>query len=136
MAHTYPKLHNAGWPGIVGKGEGSEPEIPLETMIDLTAKAEVNGEKFVGMDVFLSLPHIDIDSSDDDLKRWADLFGEKNLVIGSMVAPLWAPTGASAFGTAEDQKKYLGVVRKACDIAKKFRPWREKLWSDPNRHGG
>ena len=31
MAYTYPKLHNSGWPGLVGKGDGSEPVIDLET---------------------------------------------------------------------------------------------------------
>jgi sugar phosphate isomerase/epimerase len=121
MAHTYPKLHNAGWPGLVGKGEGSEPVIDLETMIDLTANAESGGAKFDGMDVFLSLPHIDIDSSDDKLKYWADLFQSKGLVIGSMVAPVWPPTGAPAFGSEEDRKKYLGVIRKSCEIGRKFR---------------
>lgn len=120
MAHTFPKLHNAGWPGIVGKGEGSEPVIDLETMIDLTARAEVNGQKFDGIDVFLSLPHIDIDSSDDDLKRWADLCGERGLSIGSMVAPVWEPNGGSAFGTEEQRSRFLEMVRKSCKIGKKF----------------
>ena len=32
----------------------------------------MNGVKFDGVDLFLSLPHTDIDSSDDDLKRLAD----------------------------------------------------------------
>jgi hypothetical protein len=41
--NTYPKLHNAAWPGVVGKGEGSEPPIDLDTMLDLTAAAEVDG---------------------------------------------------------------------------------------------
>jgi hypothetical protein len=28
--NTYPKLHNAAWPGVVGKGSGDgEPIIPL-----------------------------------------------------------------------------------------------------------
>ncbi|MBU8914066.1 MAG: sugar phosphate isomerase/epimerase [Spirochaetales bacterium] len=121
MAHTYPKLHNAGWPGLVGKGEGSEPFIDLETMIDLTTKAEVNGQKFDGMDVFLSLPHIDIDSSDDDLKRWADLFREKNLVIGSMVAPVWPPSGGSAFGSEDERKQFLDMILKACKIGRKLK---------------
>ncbi len=121
MAHTYPKLHNAGWPGLVGKGEGSEPFIDLETMIDLTTKAEVNGQKFDGMDIFLSLPHVDIDSSDDDLKRWADLFREKNLVIGSMVAPIWAPSGGSAFGSEDERKQFLDMILKACKIGRKLK---------------
>src|SRR5262249_43544641 len=37
--HAYPKLHNAMWPGLVGKGSpGAEPAIDLDTMLDLTAK--------------------------------------------------------------------------------------------------
>jgi hypothetical protein len=45
--HKYPAIHNAMWPGLVGKGgPGAEPPIDLETMLDHTAKAEVNGRKF------------------------------------------------------------------------------------------
>jgi len=70
--NNFPKLHNAMWPGLVGKGSpGAEPCIDLDTMLDLTAKAEVNGTKFDGVDIFLFDPHINIDSSDDDLKRIA-----------------------------------------------------------------
>ena len=65
-ANNYPRLHNAAWPGVVGKGgEGAEPCIDLETMLDLTAAAEVDGVKFDGFDLFLFLPHINIDASDD-----------------------------------------------------------------------
>ena len=72
--HSLPKLHNAMWPGLVGKGDddGQEPAISLEHMLDLTAAAEVNGVKFDGVDIFLFDPHISIDSSDDDLKNVAD----------------------------------------------------------------
>ena len=45
--NNYPKLHNAIWPGMVGKGgteQGSEPAIGLGTMLDFTANAEVDGE--------------------------------------------------------------------------------------------
>src|SRR5438477_12143282 len=98
-ANNYPKLHNAAWPGVVGKGSaGAEPFIDLDTMLDLTAKAEVNGIKFDGVDIFLSSPHIDIDASDDDLKKIADKVRAKNLAIGSVVAPVWPPTGAAAMG--------------------------------------
>ena len=45
MANNSPKLHNAAWPGVVGKGEGSEPPIGLDTMLELTAAAEVNGQR-------------------------------------------------------------------------------------------
>ena len=48
MTHAYPKLHNAMWPGLVGKGHdpGQEPPLSLERMLDLTAAASVNGQKF------------------------------------------------------------------------------------------
>ena len=62
----FPKLHNAVWPGPVGKGgPDAEPVIEFEKMLDMTAAAEVNGQKFDGVDIFLSLPHTDIDSTDD-----------------------------------------------------------------------
>lgn len=121
MAHTYPKLHNAGWPGIVGKGEGSEPILDLDTMIDLTASAAVNGVKYDGMDIFLSLPHVDIDSSNDDLKKLTDKFQSKNLKIGSMVAPVWPPDGGPAFGSKEERSKFLESVKKACVIGGKLK---------------
>ena len=58
-AHTnrFPALHNAMWPGLVGKGADSEPPIELETMLKLTAAAAVDGIRFEGVDLFLSLPH-------------------------------------------------------------------------------
>ena len=51
--NSYPKLHNATWPGIVGKGPDSEPPISLEKMLEMTAAAEVDGVKFDGVDVGL-----------------------------------------------------------------------------------
>jgi len=34
--HKSPALHNAMWPGLVGKGgPGNEPAIDLETMLNL-----------------------------------------------------------------------------------------------------
>jgi hypothetical protein len=71
QTYGFPALHNAMWPGLVGKGPDSEPPIGLETMLSLTA-ARVNGARFEGVDLFLSLPHTDIDSSDDDLALLAD----------------------------------------------------------------
>ena len=64
--NNYPKLHNAMWPGLVGKGSpGAEPCIDLDTMLDLTAKAEVDGIKFDGVDLFLFDPHVSIDIDDE-----------------------------------------------------------------------
>ena len=45
-ANNYPKLHKAMWPGLVGRGSKEIPAIDLDTMIDLTVKAEVNGVKY------------------------------------------------------------------------------------------
>src|ERR1700754_934681 len=94
--YAYPALHNAMWPGLVGKGPDSEPPIDLETMLDLTAAAEVDGAKFDGVDLFASLPHIDIDSTRDELSRLADGILKRNLVVGSLVAPVWPATGGGS----------------------------------------
>lgn len=121
--YNYPKLHNAMWPGLVGKGSpGAEPCIDLDTMLDLTAKAEVDGIRFDGVDIFLFEPHINIDISDDDLKKIAEKISGKGLVVGSVVAPIWPPTGGGpAMGTEEDRQKFVGQVRKGCRIASRLR---------------
>lgn len=120
--NTYPKLHNAAWPGVVGKGPDSEPPIELDTMLDLTAAAEVDGVKFEGVDIFLFDPHVDIDASDDELKSLAEKVQSRNLVIGSVVAPVWPPTGGgSAMGDESQQELFLTQVRKGCRIASKLR---------------
>jgi len=123
IGNNFPKLHNAAWPGVVGKGsEGGEPFIDLDTMLNLTAQAEVDGKRFDGVDLFLFAPHVDIDATDDDLKRLADKVRAKNLVIGSVVAPVWPPTGGgSAMGSEADRKQFVDQVRKGCRIARKLR---------------
>src|SRR6185369_11572562 len=123
MPNTYPKLHNAAWPGVVGKGSpGAEPSIDLDTMLDLTAKAEVDGIKFDGVDLFLFDPHTSIDIDDDGIKKLAAKIQSKGFAIGSVVAPVWPPTGGgSAMGSDEDRKKFVEHVRKACRIASKLR---------------
>src|SRR5215472_5028521 len=107
--HKSPALHNAMWPGLVGKGgPGSEPAIDLETMLDLTAAAAVDGVRFEGVDLFLFAPHVDIDSTSTDLERLRDRIASRNLVVGSLVAPVWPPTGGgSAMGSAEDRERFL-----------------------------
>ncbi|MED5419761.1 MAG: sugar phosphate isomerase/epimerase, partial [Verrucomicrobiota bacterium] len=118
-----PALHNAMWPGLVGKGdeEGQEPPISLERMLELTAAAEVDGQKFDGIDYFLFLPHTDPEASDDELKGIADLIQGKGFDIGSLVAPVWPGTvGDSAMGSDEQQAKFLDAVKMACRIAKVF----------------
>lgn len=120
--HTKPRLHNAMWPGIVGKGPDTpEPFIDLDTMLDLTAAAEVDGVKFDGVDLFMSDPHTSIDSTDDDLKVLANKLASRNLVCGSFVAPVWAPLGGgSAMGNEVEVRAFLEQVRKACVIGRKM----------------
>jgi len=121
-SNNYPKLHNAAWPGVVGKGDDGEPPIDLDTMMDLTAAAEVDGVKFDGVDLFLFAPHVDIDASDDDIQALADSASSRGLDIGTVVAPVWPPTGGgAAMGDDAEREKFLVQVRKGCRIAQKLR---------------
>ena len=117
--NNYPKLHNATWPGVVGKGPDTpEPIIGLDQMIELTAAAEVDGVKFDGVDLFLMAPHVDIDSSDADLEALAGKLQSKGLAAGSLVAPVW---GNPTTGSEEERAGFVEQVRKACVIGKKLR---------------
>lgn len=108
--NIYPKLHNATWPGIVGKGPDSEPPVSLEKMLEMTATAEVDGIKFDGVDIGLFDPSINLDDL-DGIQRLADLVNKHNLNIGSLVAPIW---GGSAMGSKEDRANFVEQVRKSC----------------------
>ena len=116
------KLHNAMWPGLVGKGEpDTEPGIGLDRMIELTTAAEVNGERFDGIDLFLFQTHYDVDWTDDQIKELAGKIAAAGLKIGSMVAPVWPGTvGASAMGSDDDRAKFLEAIKVACRAAKIF----------------
>src|SRR5207247_9790101 len=116
MAHNKPALHNAMWPGLVGKGgPGAEPPIDLDTMLDLTAKAEADGTRFDGVDLFLFDPHVNIDSTNDDLQRLADKIRAKNLMVGSLVAAVWRPTaGGSAVGSDAGRERFLPQAPTPC----------------------
>ena len=121
QANNYPRLHNATWPGVVGKGAGSEPCISLETLLTLTAEAEVDGIKFDGIDIGLFDPHFNLDETDDGIKKLADKVSALNLKIGSIVAPIWPPAGGSAMGTKEARAQFVNQVKKSCRFAKKLR---------------
>lgn len=118
MSNNFPKLHNATWPGIVGKGADAEPVISFDTMLQMTAAAEVNGVRFDGIDIGLFDPHIDLDMSDDGIKKLADKVAGLNLNIGSLVAPIW---GGPAMGTKEERALFVEMVRKSCRFGKKLR---------------
>ena len=120
----FPKLHNSAWPGVVGKGEGngSEPAIDLETMLDLTAAAEVDGTKFDGVDLALHPPHVAVDPSDDDLAALAERVMARGLVVGSVGAPVWtAMGGGPALDAGVGRTRFLEQVRRACRIASRLR---------------
>ncbi|MEO2049930.1 MAG: TIM barrel protein [Pirellulales bacterium] len=123
MSNSYPKLHNAAWPGVVGKEPDTDnPPIDLDTMLDYTAAAEVNGQKFDGVDLFLFDPHVSIDATDDQLQQLAEKVQTRGLVIGSVVAPVWPPTGGgSAMDPGQGRTDFLTQVRKGCAIAQKLR---------------
>jgi len=123
MSKPFPRLHNAAWPGVVGKDPDSDqPPIELTTMLDLTAAAEVDGVKFDGVDLFLFDPHVSIDASASDLRALADAVRERDLVIGSVVAPVWGPTGGgSAMGDDSERENFLTQVDKGCRIASQLR---------------
>jgi sugar phosphate isomerase/epimerase len=91
-------------------------------MLDLTSGAGVDGVRFEGVDLFLSLPHTDIDASDSELSHLAEKLASKALYAGSLVAPVWPPTGGgSAMGSEEERARFLTQVRKACRIGGKLR---------------
>jgi sugar phosphate isomerase/epimerase len=116
--NNYPKLHNATWPGIVGKGANSEPCISFDKMLEMTAAAEVDGVKFDGIDIGLLEPHFDIDMTYDALGQLADKVSSFNLNIGSLVAPIW---NGSALSTGKERAVFIEMVRKACNIGQKLR---------------
>ena len=123
IQHSLPKLHNAMWPGLVGKGDGEkqEPPISLDRMLELTAAAEVNGQKFDGIDYFLFLPHTNPEASDAELHTIADKIADYGFSVGSLVAPVWPGTvGDSAMGDAVARGKFLSAVKMACRIANIF----------------
>src|SRR5262249_32497877 len=63
-----------------------------------------------------------IDSKDDDLKRLAEKVRSRGLTIGSVVAPVWPPTGGgSGMGDAAERKKFTQQVEKGCHIAMRLR---------------
>jgi len=121
--NNFPKLHNAAWPGVVGKGtDGTEPFIDLDTMLRLTAGAEVDGKRFDGINLNLDAPHFDIDGGEDEVLRLADKVSSHGLVIGSVGAPVWPSSGGgSVLGDETERARFLLQVRRACAVAKRLR---------------
>ena len=121
--HNYPKLHNAAWPGVVGKGPGAEPPI------DLDHDARPHGRRRVRRRPLRRLRPLPLRPAHRhrfqrrrQIRQLADKARRANLEIGTVVAPVWGRTGGgSAMGSADDQAKFLGQVRKGCRIAERLR---------------
>ncbi|MGB4903215.1 MAG: TIM barrel protein [Saprospiraceae bacterium] len=113
-------LHNAMWPGIVGKGQGTEEEaISLQRMIELTCNTRVHGQTFDGIDLILAAPHLNVSSNQDEIVKFADTVLSHNLKIGSVVAPIWPSAGGgSAMGFVDERKKFIAAVRNTCEYCK------------------
>ena len=61
-------------------------------------------------------------SDGDGLKRLRDKVASRGFVVGSLVAPVWPPTGGgAAMGSDEDRANFLTQVRKACEIGRTLR---------------
>ncbi len=109
------------WTGGKGDGEGQEPPISLEKMLQLTAAANVNGQKFDGIDYFLFLcPHTNPEASDAELNKIADQIASYGFTVGSLVARFGQAPWDSAMGDSAARDKFLSAVKMACRIANIF----------------
>ena len=76
-------LHNAMWPGIVGKGPGSDEDtISLDRMIELTSNTNVTEQHFDGIDLILAAPHIDIHASESDIIKFTEIYSFSKIENG------------------------------------------------------
>lgn len=118
-SRQYPKLHNATWPGVVGKGVGdAEPCVGLVEMLDLTKSAEVDGAKFDGFDLFLAPPHFDPAKQDVEVDRVVELCSKYEFEVGSLVANVWA---GSALGDESKRETFLNAVEQGCSVGRALR---------------
>jgi len=107
------------WPGLVGKASqgGDEPDIALDTMLDLTANASAGDNRFDGVDLFLFHPHIDPALDESGVRELADKIAGRNLSVGSLVAPVWGGTvGGPAMGSDEERSNFIEAVKISCRI--------------------
>ena len=106
--HNYPKLHNAMWPGLVGKG--ARRRAAHRSRHDARShRRRGGGRREVRRRRPLPLRPARQTSTrrDDDLKRLADKIASRNLVVGSVVAPVWPPTGGGSAMGSDDGAQEL-----------------------------
>lgn len=84
-------------------------------MLELTAGSESGGRGYDGVDLFLYFPHLDIDAPEVEVRKLADEIADKGFKVGTVVAPIWTPTGGGrAMGSAEERRAFVDAVKKAC----------------------
>ena len=137
---TFPKLHNAMWPGLVGKGSpGAEPFLSLDTMLELTVNAKLN-EKMIAHALDLLEPGED--------ERVLDLFcglGNFTLPLARRVCEVVGVEGdAGLVARARENAERNGLANAqffSADLTQDQRstPWMrqgfDKLLLDPPRSG-
>ena len=115
MPHSAPKLHNAMWPGLVGKGDRSRPgtaHFSLERMLDLTAAANGRTARSSRASITSCSSRTPTREASDsmNLKKIADTIAKQGFSVGSLVAPVWPGTvGDSAMGDAAAREKFLSA---------------------------
>ena len=111
-------------PAWSARGPAAEPPIDLDTMLDLTANAEVDGVEVrrrrpvpVPTRTSTSIPATTTSSG------WPTRSPRTGLAVGSVVAPVWpAAGGGSAMGTRGGAQAVSSTqVRKACRIGRRLR---------------
>jgi hypothetical protein len=74
------------------------------------------------VDLALHPPHVPAEPTDDEIKALAEAVASRELVVGSVGAPVWAAMGGGpALDDGAERKRFLAQVRKACGIAARLR---------------
>ena len=73
------------------------------------------------IDLILSDPHISVDADDAQLQALADKVKQRNLAIGTLVAPVWPPLGGgSSMGDEQEREQFLQQVENRAALAPSF----------------
>ena len=135
-----PALHNAMWPGLVGKGgPDAEPPIDLDTMLDLTAKARVERRQVRrrrSVPLRSARQHR-LDRRRPEAARRQDPRERTWWSARSSRRSGRRPAADRRWAATTSSKAFLTQVRKACAIGRKLRrPRHPPLRRRPDRLGG
>src|SRR5688572_21442871 len=106
---NFPKLHTTV--GIPQKTGIEAPPIKLEAFLDLTTLAELDGIRFDGVDLTLHDSYLSLEAQDSELKALAADVRDRELVIGTLTAPLLGPDPG--------EEAFLNQVRSCCRIGRR-----------------